>query len=667
MLALIFASPAAGLAATAAGPRQVTHLVLSGEFKGALELLEKNSPKKAQGAWRLRLQFLSAYLQYRAKNYGEAAKLFSELKDDYLLLQNYVDFYGAASLREAGKAEAAVALLQKLLARPLPAPLQRRAGRELALAYCKSGKRNEAVKRMEELIQSESSETRKYRLRFDQAQCFLELGEKREAFLRWRNLYLSDPAGELSSEIQTALHGAPVEFRLSGADHQARAARLMELGRPELAVLDLKEAVRMTGAAPTLEQKLAEAHFKARQYREAAALLEKRRDNLPDLAKAYARSDQFDKAIATYRELRGQPGADLSEIDYKIAFLKMDQGQLAEADRLFSDLLERQARHPKRELIAWYLAWDAYRSGRYADAEARFSGLQAAGSGEKTGKRAAYWRARTLEKLGKLQAARSLWESLAATEKFSYYGFLSLKRLEKNSESGRPPEQAWVRELPRLQAPVFALQSLESKATQEGLLQELLLMGLWEDFLELGDLRAVAAGGGSNFTAEENGAWNRKYPAAYATLVSLFSQSNGLPQALGWAIMREESRFRPEVVSAANAIGLMQIIPPTGFEIARALGREGFDPQDLYRPVVNIEYGIRYLAMNLARFSGDLIRTIASYNAGPEAVERWTKARPNREWDEFVEEIPYAETQEYVRKVLRSFYLYRVIYGPSGG
>ena len=202
---------------------------------------------------------------------------------------------------------------------------------------------------------------------------------------------------------------------------------------------------------------------------------------------------------------------------------------------------------------------------------------------------------------------------------------------------------------------------------EESLLQELLLMGLWEDFLELGDLRAVAAGGGSNFTAEENGAWNRKYPAAYATLVSLFSQSNGLPQALGWAIMREESRFRPEVVSAANAIGLMQIIPPTGFEIARALGREGFDPQDLYRPVVNIEYGIRYLAMNLARFSGDLIRTIASYNAGPEAVERWTKARPNREWDEFVEEIPYAETQEYVRKVLRSFYLYRVIYGPSGG
>lgn len=53
----------------------------------------------------------------------------------------------------------------------------------------------------------------------------------------------------------------------------------------------------------------------------------------------------------------------------------------------------------------------------------------------------------------------------------------------------------------------------------------------------------------------------------------------------------------------------------------------------------------------------------SSYNAGPEAVERWKKARPNREWEEFVEEIPYGETQDYVRKVLRSYYLYSLLYG----
>lgn len=132
---------------------------------------------------------------------------------------------------------------------------------------------------------------------------------------------------------------------------------------------------------------------------------------------------------------------------------------------------------------------------------------------------------------------------------------------------------------------------------------------------------------------------------------------------LAWAIMREESHFRPSVVSSAQAIGLMQIIPPTGYEIARALGRSGFTPEDLYRPVVNIEYGVQYLTMNLKRFGGNLIHTIASYNAGPNAVERWAKSRAGLDWDEFVEEIPYGETQDYVRKVLRSHYLYGLLYG----
>ena len=187
--------------------------------------------------------------------------------------------------------------------------------------------------------------------------------------------------------------------------------------------------------------------------------------------------------------------------------------------------------------------------------------------------------------------------------------------------------------------------------------------GVGEEFRQI---QFAASNGGNSAEAIEDGEgqWNAKYPPAYATLVSLFSQIRAFPMPLAWAIMREESHFRADVVSAAQAIGLMQIIPPTGYEIARDLGRSGFTPEDLYRPVVNIEYGIQYLTMNKKRFGGNLIHTIASYNAGPNAVERWAKARPKREWDEFVEEIPYAETQEYVRKVLRSYYLYSLLYNP---
>jgi len=64
----------------------------------------------------------------------------------------------------------------------------------------------------------------------------------------------------------------------------------------------------------------------------------------------------------------------------------------------------------------------------------------------------------------------------------------------------------------------------------------------------------------------------------------------------------------------------------------------------------------------MKRFGGQLPPTIASYNAGPDAVARWLKSRPNREWDEFVEEIPYKETNNYVKKVLKSYYIYRILY-----
>jgi soluble lytic murein transglycosylase len=116
------------------------------------------------------------------------------------------------------------------------------------------------------------------------------------------------------------------------------------------------------------------------------------------------------------------------------------------------------------------------------------------------------------------------------------------------------------------------------------------------------------------------------------------------------------------VVSPAQAIGLMQMIPPTAQEVANSMHRRHFMSDELFQPSVNIEFGTQYLATNLQRFGQNLIKTIASYNAGEQAVERWNRVHSDLEWDEFVEEIPYSETQDYVRKVLKSFYIYQLLY-----
>ena len=131
------------------------------------------------------------------------------------------------------------------------------------------------------------------------------------------------------------------------------------------------------------------------------------------------------------------------------------------------------------------------------------------------------------------------------------------------------------------------------------------------------------------------------------------------------AVMREESAFNPETVSKAGAVGLMQIMPSTGEFIAGKTDTSGFEPGDLFEPRTNVRFGAWYLGYLAGKFDGDLVRMIAGYNAGPNVVERWTGKLPSRT-DEFIESIPYPETQAYTKRVLRSYAEYLRLAGTGG-
>ena len=111
-----------------------------------------------------------------------------------------------------------------------------------------------------------------------------------------------------------------------------------------------------------------------------------------------------------------------------------------------------------------------------------------------------------------------------------------------------------------------------------------------------------------------------------------------MPEPFIRAVMRVESDFNPTVVSRAGAMGLMQLMPKT----ARSMGVA--DPFDARQ---NILGGARYLRILANRFKGDLVLTVAAYNAGEGAVEKYNGIPP------------YKETQRYVRRVLKHYYAYR--------
>ncbi len=157
--------------------------------------------------------------------------------------------------------------------------------------------------------------------------------------------------------------------------------------------------------------------------------------------------------------------------------------------------------------------------------------------------------------------------------------------------------------------------------------------------------------------------WQVAYPRAFEGIVVKACSENGIPTSLAWGIMREESSFVADVRSHANAIGLMQLIAPTAKWVAAGTSIPS-DETSLKRPEVSVELGARLLS-KLRATHGHPALAIGAYNGGGGAVERWVSARTTDELDLFVEQIPYDETRNYIKRVLSSQAAYAYLYDPT--
>jgi soluble lytic murein transglycosylase len=158
--------------------------------------------------------------------------------------------------------------------------------------------------------------------------------------------------------------------------------------------------------------------------------------------------------------------------------------------------------------------------------------------------------------------------------------------------------------------------------------------------------------------ARSDALWRLAYPRAFPELVSKNGKANRVPDALQFAIMREESAFSPRAESFANALGLTQMLVRT----AQRFATWRVTRETLLDPARNLEVGSRFLAFLLDHFGGSLPLAIAGYNAGENAVDRWLHERGTLALDEFLETIPYDETRNYTKRVLASVFAYSWLY-----
>ncbi|KTD20742.1 soluble lytic murein transglycosylase [Legionella londiniensis] len=278
-----------------------------------------------------------------------------------------------------------------------------------------------------------------------------------------------------------------------------------------------------------------------------------------------------------------------------------------------------------------------------------------------------YWLARALHAQGKISQAQAIYEKLAKMR--NYYGFLASLRLKKSfSFKNEPPVIN-----PKLLEPYQPIIELIRKLYESG--QALEASRLVNDFvLELPKEERSAL---ALWLAQElqwfekslyisnndilNDQLVLRFPLAHHQIIRQNAKQFHIPEALIYAIIRQESTFRDNVVSSAGALGLMQVMPKTAEMIAKKAGIQYKNRQQLFSIEDNIRLGTAYLQQLGKRFRNHPMLMAAAYNAGPYQVERWLKNHPPKQIDIWIDTLPWHETRNYLKNVIAFYAVYQYL------
>lgn len=463
---------------------------------------------------------------------------------------------------------------------------------------------------------------------------------------------------------------------LNANDHRARIERLLKDDRATI-------AERLIGKVSADDAAL----FRAR-----IALI--RRDhNVEALVNAVPPSRRHDDGLladrAIWRDAKGmsdgavellnamRPQSPMAEklwpIRAKHAREFLESRRYADAFRLLNNA-GNLSTVPQADAL-WMLGWVALEFQNKPDlAYSTFTRLFDVVQFPVSKSRAAYWASRAAQKLGNSGEAQS-WLAKAAAYPSVFYGQLAHAQLH--------PEQP----LKLSQSPSVSDTEISTMESNSVFRVAKRLTDLDEQNLADPLIRHLAEAGSPEQAAALVKACE-KHRMTYAQIraAKLALQKNVLMASEGWpivqisgsteletplalAIARQESEFNRKAVSPADARGLMQLLPSTARHVARDLGI-GFDIHRLFEPEYNIKLGTHFLAGLVNRFSGSYILAIAGYNAGPGRSVQWSErfGRPGRDLHStlnWLEMIPFAETRNYVQRVLENTQMYRALKYPE--
>jgi soluble lytic murein transglycosylase len=533
-------------------------------------------------------------------------------------------------------------------------------------------------------------------------------GDRAKALEAFRRVYYEYPLSAQASDAQAGIE------RLQTADLVPPDRFKLELARAERLFTARRWAQARAGFAPLgavarnddkehIDLRLAECDYYLNRQRAARDAL------LPYLEKSSRKAEaRFFHLTATRslgdidtylalanRFIEDFPGdAWTEETLNNLASHYVIENDDAAADQVFRELYARFPKGRYSDRAAWKIGWWAYKNGRYIDAAGVFESAAAAFPRADFRPAWLYWAARSRDKTGEVLLANARYQLVASDYLNSYYGRLASRTLAERLEPPVQPIVRWQAATP-MPSPLVpndpVIRALVSVELYDDALNEVqYAQRAWGDSPALqatiawirhqraleeksndrfSDLRGAItimrraypqflAAGGENLPPD---VLRVIFPLDYWPLIKKYSEAHGLDPYLMTALIAQESTFTPDVRSAANAVGLMQLIPATGRRYARKVGIR-YSAAVLTQPESNIRMGMSYFQELVSRFGGAYY-ALASYNAGEQRIARWIAERPGFEQDEFIDDIPYPETQNYVKRILGTAEDYRRLYG----
>jgi soluble lytic murein transglycosylase len=672
----------------------------SGILLMALILTDLRSGVGAQGPSPSE-NFTKGYAHFMSGEYSQAKQFFKGAIDSNYPLADYSLYYLALVAFHEGDWEGSRQLLSQLR-RQYPQSIWSAAAElKHAKIDIAQGNYSRAIEilrsvRAERDLQNEISEEALYL----EAQTQYSQGNLSQAFslyLELRDLApYSQWAAAARKEMVRLRARYPELFGLNTvravSDEAERLARERQYREAESLYRSLLDQELTPPLRLRMLSKLADLYLSVRQRNDAMPLLEEIARDYPGSSEApnalfrlgqilWNRNDNG-QALAYFKKLMERyPSAPVADkAFFAVADIYESQGRTDEATALYTTLQKRFPKSPVRDDASWRLGWLYYRTGELRQASATFRALASRAKDEGYQAAPLYWHGRIAEKLGDNETARQVYQTIAKSEE-SYYQALASERLEmlgasvaesRNALSTGISEQETpvsaeaafhllrARELAALNLNALALIELGKTnrfATRQSHLRALLMR---EYARNQAYSRSIAIANQLPHGFENRNRY--RFPLAYWETIQEKARHHGLDPYLVLALIRQESLFDSRARSSAAALGLMQLIPSTAARVARQIGLAPPAEEKLLEPEINLTLGTQYLKDLLNRYSNNWHKAIAAYNAGENAVDRWQKEIATDDSEEFVERIPYLETRQYVKLVLRNHRIYKRLY-----